>query len=50
MAKRGNGEGCWKKRSDGRQELAIMVGYHPDGRRKIKSSFTSLSHTMEPKR
>ena len=39
MAKRGNGEGCWKKRSDGRQELAIMVGYHPDGRRKIKSFY-----------
>lgn len=39
MGKRGNGEGCWKRRSDGRKELSFMIGYHPDGRRKIKSFY-----------
>lgn len=36
MGKRGNGEGYLRKRKDGRWEVSIMVGYHDDGKRKIK--------------
>ena len=34
--RRGNGEGNIRKRKDGRYEVSVMVGYHPDGRRKRK--------------
>ena len=37
MAKRrSNGEGSIRQRSNGSWQASIMVGYHPDGRRKIK--------------
>lgn len=39
MGKRGNGEGNIKKRKDGRYEVSVMVGYHPDGRRKRRSLY-----------
>lgn len=39
MAKRGNGEGNIRKRKDGRYEACLMVGYHPDGRRKRVSVY-----------
>lgn len=40
MAKRrANGEGTLRKRSDGRWECSIMVGWKEDGRRQIKSFY-----------
>jgi len=37
--RRGNGEGNVRKRKDGRYEVSVMVGYHPDGRRKRKTLY-----------
>lgn len=38
MAKRrGNGEGSIRQRANGTWQASVMVGYHPDGRRKTKS-------------
>ena len=37
--RRSNGDGSFRKLSNGTYELSRMVGYHPDGRRKIKSVY-----------
>ena len=37
--KRSNGEGSLHKRSNGLWEWQIMVGYQPDGKRKMKSFY-----------
>lgn len=37
--KRPNGEGYLRKRKNGLWECTIMIGYHPDGRRKYKSFY-----------
>lgn len=34
--RRGNGEGSIRQRKNGSWQASLMVGYHPDGRRKIK--------------
>lgn len=39
MAKRANGEGSWRKRADGRWEASFLVGYHDDGRKKVKTFY-----------
>lgn len=49
MGKRGNGEGCWKKRSDGRWELSIMVGYQDNGKRKIKCFYGRTKSEVQKK-
>lgn len=36
MAKRANGEGTIRKRKDGRYEGRLMIGYTPEGKKKIK--------------
>ena len=34
--RRGNGEGSIRQRSNGTWQASVMVGYHPDGRRRLK--------------
>jgi hypothetical protein len=38
-AKRANGEGTPRLRSDGRWEYKVMVGYKPDGSPQLKSFY-----------
>lgn len=37
--KRSHGDGTLRQRENGRWESTIMIGYHPDGRRKTKSFY-----------
>ncbi|MDL2236784.1 site-specific integrase [Christensenellaceae bacterium OttesenSCG-928-K19] len=49
MAKRSNGEGQLRHRKDGRWELSIMVGYNPDGSRRIKSFYGKTQKEVKEK-
>lgn len=47
--KRANGEGTLRQRKDGRWECVLMVGYHDDGRRKMKSFYASTRKAVQEK-
>ena len=47
--KRSNGEGSIHKRPNGLWEWQIMVGYHPDGRRKTKSFYARTQKEVKEK-
>ena len=47
--KRSNGEGSIHKRPNGLWEWQIMVGYHPDGRRKMKSFYARTQKEVKEK-
>ena len=47
--KRSNGEGSIHKRPNGLWEWQIMVGYHPDGRRKTKSFYVRTQKEVKEK-
>ena len=47
--KRSNGEGSLHKRSNGLWEWQIMVGYQPDGKRKMKSFYGRTQKEVKEK-
>lgn len=47
--KRSNGEGSMHKRPNGLWEWQIMVGRHPDGRRKMKSFYAKTQKEVKEK-
>ena len=47
--KRSNGEGCLHKRPNGLWEWQIMLGYQPDGRRKMKSFYGKTQKEVKEK-
>lgn len=49
MGKRGNGEGSWKERSDGRWEWSVMLGYRDNGKKKIKYFYGKTKKEVKAK-
>lgn len=47
--RRSNGEGSLRKRADGRWELSVMVGYHDNGKRKIKCFYGNTQKEVKAK-
>ena len=47
--KRSNGEGSLHKRPNGLWEWQIMVGYQPDGKRKMKSFYGRTQKDVKEK-
>lgn len=47
--RRANGEGTLRQRKDGRWESTIMIGWHPDGRRKYKSFYGTTRAELQKK-
>lgn len=44
-----HGEGTYRKRPNGLWEWQIMLGYHPDGRRNIKSLYARTQQELRKK-
>lgn len=49
VKRRANGEGTLRKRSDGRWESSIMIGWKDDGRRQTKSFYGATQQEVQKK-